>query len=429
MSEKHGLVLGGGGSKGSYEVGVCMALKELGYSFDIVTGTSIGALIGALVVQDDIEPLVRWVSNLRQSSLSENLFMYPNQYATKEFRRHDFNHFLELFMKNGPDISNLKNDYLKMFDFEKFKNSPVEFGCLAYDLNKNELTAFNKREMTKEDHVNKLFASTAYFPAYEFVKVGQDYYADGGYVQTLPFELCSSMGANDMIVVDLEEIDKEAQPIPMPHTRLRPLMKLHSALDFEAADLVPQMREGYLETLKYLNKAPGYLYTFFPEDWKTMQRVEKVCMTMLMREGQMNLLTGYNEAMKMVYQFILHYEPLPLENEFSQEYLAGRLIEVLGLICRIPIERQYHYKDFLRLILAHFNHFEEDPNKADRTVRYDQMELKGVQDYIVFFHSALEYFHGKLPEGFDILKKNFTPCYYIAQAWRVMESAKVLLEL
>ncbi|WP_304427839.1 patatin-like phospholipase family protein, partial [Dubosiella newyorkensis] len=32
------LVFGGGGSKGSYEVGVCQALNKLGYTFDLVTG-------------------------------------------------------------------------------------------------------------------------------------------------------------------------------------------------------------------------------------------------------------------------------------------------------------------------------------------------------------------------------------------------------
>ena len=44
MENKRGLVLGGGGSRGSYEVGVCLALKELGYSFDVVTGVSIGEI-------------------------------------------------------------------------------------------------------------------------------------------------------------------------------------------------------------------------------------------------------------------------------------------------------------------------------------------------------------------------------------------------
>ena len=46
-----GLVLGGGGSRGAYEIGVWRAARELNIEFDVVTGTSIGALNGALVVQ------------------------------------------------------------------------------------------------------------------------------------------------------------------------------------------------------------------------------------------------------------------------------------------------------------------------------------------------------------------------------------------
>ena len=40
---KRALVLGGGGSRGSYELGVVMALHELGVTYDMVIGTSIGA--------------------------------------------------------------------------------------------------------------------------------------------------------------------------------------------------------------------------------------------------------------------------------------------------------------------------------------------------------------------------------------------------
>ena len=45
------LVLSGGGSKGSYEIGVWKALRKLHIKFDIVTGTSIGALNCALITQ------------------------------------------------------------------------------------------------------------------------------------------------------------------------------------------------------------------------------------------------------------------------------------------------------------------------------------------------------------------------------------------
>ena len=46
---KRAVVLSGGGSKGSYEIGVWKALRRLHIKYDIVTGTSIGALNGALM--------------------------------------------------------------------------------------------------------------------------------------------------------------------------------------------------------------------------------------------------------------------------------------------------------------------------------------------------------------------------------------------
>ena len=55
--EKIGLVLEGGGSKGAYQVGVLKALLENGYRFDAVTGTSIGALNGAIPAQEGPDTL------------------------------------------------------------------------------------------------------------------------------------------------------------------------------------------------------------------------------------------------------------------------------------------------------------------------------------------------------------------------------------
>jgi NTE family protein len=57
MSERMGLVLSGGGAKGAYQAGVFRALRDLGIDrrISVVAGTSIGALNGALYVQDDLE--------------------------------------------------------------------------------------------------------------------------------------------------------------------------------------------------------------------------------------------------------------------------------------------------------------------------------------------------------------------------------------
>ena len=55
MCARRAVVLAGGGSRGAYQVGVWQAMKELGMDYQIVTGTSVGALNGAMLVQGDYE--------------------------------------------------------------------------------------------------------------------------------------------------------------------------------------------------------------------------------------------------------------------------------------------------------------------------------------------------------------------------------------
>ena len=50
---KRAIVLGGGGSRGSYQLGAWQALNELGVDYQMVLGTSIGSINAALMAQGD----------------------------------------------------------------------------------------------------------------------------------------------------------------------------------------------------------------------------------------------------------------------------------------------------------------------------------------------------------------------------------------
>ena len=64
MEEKeYGLVLAGGGTKGAYQVGVWKALQELNINVTAIVGTSIGALNGALFLQDDLNSVIKMYEN------------------------------------------------------------------------------------------------------------------------------------------------------------------------------------------------------------------------------------------------------------------------------------------------------------------------------------------------------------------------------
>ena len=64
-NKKVALVLEGGGVKCAYQVGALMALEELGYSFNAISGASFGAVNGALYIEGGVKRLFDFYTNLK----------------------------------------------------------------------------------------------------------------------------------------------------------------------------------------------------------------------------------------------------------------------------------------------------------------------------------------------------------------------------
>ena len=71
MEDGYGLVLSGGGTKGAYEVGAWKALKKMNIPISAIVGTSIGAINGALMLQDDQRKIERIYSKIQMSDIFE----------------------------------------------------------------------------------------------------------------------------------------------------------------------------------------------------------------------------------------------------------------------------------------------------------------------------------------------------------------------
>jgi NTE family protein len=59
-----GIALGAGSARGWAHIGVLQTLKKAGMAPDVVSGTSIGALVGAVYADDRLDELEEWVSSL-----------------------------------------------------------------------------------------------------------------------------------------------------------------------------------------------------------------------------------------------------------------------------------------------------------------------------------------------------------------------------
>jgi len=66
---KTALVVAGGGSRGAFGVGVIEVLREKDVTFDLITGTSTGALIAPLAALDDIDELIRQYTEVKTKDI------------------------------------------------------------------------------------------------------------------------------------------------------------------------------------------------------------------------------------------------------------------------------------------------------------------------------------------------------------------------
>lgn len=429
-AKKTALALGGGGSRGSYEGGVCQALNQLNKSFDLVTGTSIGAVCGAVYVQNRIDTLLQLMAGFNQNSVANNLFIFPNQYQVKNDVNQPVNYFLNEFCQNGPSIAPLKENLEKIFDFEAFQKSPTDYACIAYNMSQNENAFFQKKDMTADSCLDQILASTAYFPAFNLVQIGQDYYLDGGFSATKPWDLAAQMGAQDITAVVLHNYSELPDNLQQEGCFfIYPILDLAYYLDFEGDVLEKQGKQGYLETMKYFDQAPGYLYTFYPEDWNHMVHLEKLVLDLAVQMGKADLLEQYETIMNEIYEFLLGFKPRPLKNKYSEQFLFGRLLECLGLIAGVDLYTQIHFKDFIHEVLTKFDSFTSNPNLVPESQMVNAMQHKGLKDLMVFFHTALASYGNSLPANFDVLKKEYLLPYYLGWGWHLMEKFKLVFYL
>src|SRR4029078_4684476 len=84
-----GLALAGGGAKGMAHFGVLRVLEQAGLSFDVMSGTSVGAMVGILYSggmppEQGVENFLR---DLKPPRLIRCLPKWPNWYLVAQYRR------------------------------------------------------------------------------------------------------------------------------------------------------------------------------------------------------------------------------------------------------------------------------------------------------------------------------------------------------
>lgn len=334
------LVLSGGGSKGSYQIGVWKALRKLHIKFDIVTGTSAGALNGALITQNTFHKAIKIWKNINLKLLfgSENT-KGINQNNTLNLYKMYGNNFLK---HGGMEVKELENLIDKTIKKEKFYHSPINYGLITFNITQKKAVAIEKKEIPKEKLTDYLIASASCYPAFKKKEIDGIKYIDGGIIDNLPINLAIKMGATDIIAVDLRAPGIKQIPTKKANIIIiKPNNKLTNFLRFDKYGAKRNIKLGFNDTMKKFGKLEGNKYTFKKNHTKKNKKelIDTYKYIIIQVLNTKKATEKFIETTKL---------PINLENLSNKLFL--KIMEETGKSLKIEETKIYSYKKFNRTI-------------------------------------------------------------------------------
>lgn len=212
---KIGVALGGGGARGLAHLGVLCALEREKISFDLLAGTSMGALVGgvyALTPRCDfvVERFRRYLESKEFQKANPDFLREPEQETTTTFK--GIFHRFSTFIKKGVFYSQSltrkapisEEDFIQNISFlldpVNMEKTQVPLAVVALDLKTGEEVVL--REGSLQKAVSASCAIPGILPP---VRLGEMYLVDGGWVNRVPVGPLRKMGADFAVAVDVAE--------------------------------------------------------------------------------------------------------------------------------------------------------------------------------------------------------------------------------
>jgi NTE family protein len=199
MSPTTAFVLGGGGLLGAVEVGMLRALLEAGVQPDLVLGTSVGALNGALVAA---HPHVGVINRLE--ALWERAAAGKEVYGDGVLRQASRAVRTKTHLHSSEPLRQRLHEELGDLTFDALA---VPFQCCAASIERAAEHWFTEGRV-----VDAVMASAAVPGLLEPAVVGGEHYLDGGIVNSIPVGRAAACGADRLFVLQVGRVDRPLKP-------------------------------------------------------------------------------------------------------------------------------------------------------------------------------------------------------------------------
>lgn len=199
-TDRTAFVLGGGGVLGAAEVGMLGALLAAGIVPDLIVGTSIGAVNGAILAAEPTQAGVHrleaiWRNAVTNGPLDPSLRSRVSTLAQHRARAY-------------ADPAPLRRLLTENLPVPRIEQLPVEFACVAACIERAAEHWF-----TTGPIVPAVLASAALPGAFPPVAIDGEHFIDGGIVNSIPLDRARKLGATRAFVLQVGRIE---QPLAAP---------------------------------------------------------------------------------------------------------------------------------------------------------------------------------------------------------------------
>jgi len=192
-------VLGGGGLLGAHQVGMLRALIERKITPQLIVGTSIGAVNGAMIAGNPSLATIERMAELWTTIGEKDAF------DASIFEQ------IKIFSQSGThlrDNQSLRQLFTEAFSVERIEDLLVPFQCVAASIEAASIHYFERGPL-----VDAVLASSAVPGLLPPVEIDGEHYFDGGLVSPIPLDRAIELGATTIYVLQVGWIEA---PLTVP---------------------------------------------------------------------------------------------------------------------------------------------------------------------------------------------------------------------
>jgi len=193
-------VFAGGANLGAIQVGMLRTLRAAGIQPDMIVGTSVGALNGAVVAERGLADAVDILEAIWLHLRREDIF--PGSFMSQAL----------MLVRNRLNVyenSGLVKLIQNSLGVQRFEQLRLPFGVMATELITHRGVLFEQGEL-----LPALLASTALPGVYPPVSIQDTRYIDGGVTDNVPLRAAVAMGAQSLVVLEVGNVCARTEP---PH--------------------------------------------------------------------------------------------------------------------------------------------------------------------------------------------------------------------